>query len=229
MVKLRQFQIALHEFSDIGNFEDTKYRYESYPDLYPNRRGSFVPFSLRLIHAEIVSLTNKERSLDPLYNLLALCQQRMRELQNKFDSTTQHTTASASATQNRINNNNKSNNGFVLSVGQPYQSFTTPSFLSSTLNDEYEDENWNVWSQRENRVIFAIVNRLLREREYTTAIQIYGRTLQKDPNDPFLLSALGRIFFLIGNIKATEAIFNQVEQLIADTDSSSLIQMNRWI
>jgi hypothetical protein len=60
-----------------------------------------------------------------------------------------------------------------------------------------DEDNWKVWSQRENRVIFAIVNRLLREKDYTTAIQLYSRTLQKDPNDPYLLSALGRIFFMV--------------------------------
>jgi uncharacterized protein HemY len=65
------------------------------------------------------------------------------------------------------------------------------------IEDPNDEESWKVWSQRENRVIFAIVNRLLREKDYTTAIQLFGHTLQKDPNDPYLLSALGRMFFLV--------------------------------
>lgn len=40
MTKLRMYQVAFNDFTDIGNFDDAKYRYETYPDVYGNKRGT---------------------------------------------------------------------------------------------------------------------------------------------------------------------------------------------
>ncbi|KAK1308268.1 hypothetical protein QJS10_CPA09g00522 [Acorus calamus] len=59
LLKLRRFSDAASDLSsllspsspDADPFDDPRYRYETYPDVYPGRSGSMVPFALRWIHA----------------------------------------------------------------------------------------------------------------------------------------------------------------------------------
>ena len=51
--KLRLFKSASEEFSRLGNLDDMQYQFETYPSTYPGLNGSFVPFSLRILKAEI--------------------------------------------------------------------------------------------------------------------------------------------------------------------------------
>lgn len=53
LVKLRQFSVAEAEAAAFGDLERPDLFFQYYPDLYPNRRGSLVPWSLRLLLAEL--------------------------------------------------------------------------------------------------------------------------------------------------------------------------------
>ncbi|CAN7108179.1 unnamed protein product [Brassica rapa subsp. narinosa] len=53
------------------------YRYESHPEIYPNRKGSLVPFALRWLHALIP--TRIGNRLEWLYTLLDFVRGRIRE------------------------------------------------------------------------------------------------------------------------------------------------------
>ncbi|XP_047317688.1 trafficking protein particle complex subunit 12-like [Impatiens glandulifera] len=72
LVKLRRFADAAAEIDSMDDDLDSPlYRYESYVQNYPNRRGSMVPFVLRWIHAELPSKLGKQQeTLDRFYKLL---------------------------------------------------------------------------------------------------------------------------------------------------------------
>lgn len=84
-----------------------------------------------------------------------------------------------------------------------------------------------MWSAREDRIIMVIVNHFLRDKDFILAIKLYNKVLNKKPKDVNLLSGLGRIFLQMGNVRAAEVVFNQVEQLTQSTDSSTLVHINR--
>ncbi|XP_028251252.1 trafficking protein particle complex subunit 12 isoform X2 [Parambassis ranga] len=74
LTKLNLFQNAELEFEPFGNLDQPDVYYEYYPTVYPGRRGSMVPFSMRLLHAELPQyLAKPQEALDRLYNLKTVC------------------------------------------------------------------------------------------------------------------------------------------------------------
>ncbi|GBG82201.1 hypothetical protein CBR_g34484 [Chara braunii] len=87
LMKLRMFGAAADELRSLGDLDDPKYRYESYPEIYHGKRGSLVPFSLRWLYAELPHrLSNTQGTIDRLYDLLARCNAQIDVLQLKKDS-----------------------------------------------------------------------------------------------------------------------------------------------
>ncbi|KAM9777827.1 trafficking protein particle complex subunit 12 [Neosynchiropus ocellatus] len=74
LTKLSLFQNAELEFEPFGNLDQPDLFYEYYPAIYPGRRGSMVPFSMRLLHAELPQyLAKPQEALDRLHNLKTVC------------------------------------------------------------------------------------------------------------------------------------------------------------
>ncbi|XP_029315957.1 trafficking protein particle complex subunit 12 [Cottoperca gobio] len=74
LTKLNLFQNADLEFEPFGNLDQPDLYYEYYPTVYPGRRGSMVPFSMRLLHAELPQyLAKPQEALDRLHNLKTVC------------------------------------------------------------------------------------------------------------------------------------------------------------
>lgn len=74
LTKLNLFQNAELEFEPFGNLDHPDLYYEYYPAVYPGRRGSMVPFSMRLLHAELPQyLAKPQEALDRLHNLKTVC------------------------------------------------------------------------------------------------------------------------------------------------------------
>uniref|UniRef100_A0A8C6P998 Trafficking protein particle complex subunit 12 n=1 Tax=Nothobranchius furzeri TaxID=105023 RepID=A0A8C6P998_NOTFU len=74
LTKLNLFQNAELEFEPFGNLDQPDLYYEYYPSVYPGRRGSMVPFSMRLLHAELPQyLAKPQEALDRLHNLKTVC------------------------------------------------------------------------------------------------------------------------------------------------------------
>ncbi|KAI3367982.1 hypothetical protein L3Q82_026807, partial [Scortum barcoo] len=74
LTKLNLFQNAELEFEPFGNLNQPDLYYEYYPTVYPGRRGSMVPFSMRLLHAELPQyLAKPQEALDRLHNLKTVC------------------------------------------------------------------------------------------------------------------------------------------------------------
>ncbi|NP_001089708.1 trafficking protein particle complex subunit 12 L homeolog [Xenopus laevis] len=82
LVKLGLFQNAEMEFEPFKNLDQPDLYYEYYPHVYPGRRGSIVPFSMRILHAELRQyLGNPQESLDRLHNMKAVCLQILDNLE----------------------------------------------------------------------------------------------------------------------------------------------------
>uniref|UniRef100_A0A8C0NN66 Trafficking protein particle complex subunit 12 n=1 Tax=Canis lupus familiaris TaxID=9615 RepID=A0A8C0NN66_CANLF len=82
LVKLGLFQNAEMEFEPFGNLDQPDLYYEYYPHVYPGRRGSMVPFSMRILHAELQQyLGNPQESLDRLHKVKAVCSKILTNLE----------------------------------------------------------------------------------------------------------------------------------------------------
>lgn len=78
--KLRRFTDAATELDTLDDFNSHYYKYETYPQLYKNRSGSMIPFSLRFIHAQLpIKLGNRLEGLDRFYLLLNFIRQKIKE------------------------------------------------------------------------------------------------------------------------------------------------------
>ncbi|XP_045644850.1 trafficking protein particle complex subunit 12 isoform X1 [Ursus americanus] len=85
LVKLGLFQNAEMEFEPFGNLDQPDLYYEYYPHVYPGRRGSMVPFSMRILHAELQQyLGNPQESLDRLHKVKAVCSKILTNLEQGF-------------------------------------------------------------------------------------------------------------------------------------------------
>nr|XP_060608736.1 trafficking protein particle complex subunit 12 isoform X1 [Anolis sagrei ordinatus] len=74
LMKLGLFQNAEMEFEPFGNLDQPDLYYEYYPNVYPGRKGSMVPFSMRILHAELQQyLGNPQESLDRLHSMKTIC------------------------------------------------------------------------------------------------------------------------------------------------------------
>ncbi|EFA82241.1 hypothetical protein PPL_04664 [Heterostelium album PN500] len=104
-VKMKNFKVAYDEIQGIGDIRDLVNCYEAYPQLFPNRKGTMVPFSLRIIKAELACHLGVEKyQLDALYALLAICKREITNLEQQQlqlqqqQQQQQHMTASTIAT-----------------------------------------------------------------------------------------------------------------------------------
>jgi len=53
LIKLRQYSIAYQELKALGNLDRPEMFYEHYPNVFKGKKGSIVPFSIRVIAAEL--------------------------------------------------------------------------------------------------------------------------------------------------------------------------------
>lgn len=74
LFKLQMFSTAEVELEAFGSFNQPDLYYEFYPDTYPGRKGSMVPFSMRILQAELPQYMGRPRdALDNLYALQRTC------------------------------------------------------------------------------------------------------------------------------------------------------------
>uniref|UniRef100_A0A8C5BYV2 Trafficking protein particle complex subunit 12 n=1 Tax=Gadus morhua TaxID=8049 RepID=A0A8C5BYV2_GADMO len=82
LCKLNLFQSAEMEMEPFGNLDQPDLYYEYYPTVYPGRRGSMVPFSMRLLHAELPQyLAKPQDALDHLHSLKNACTTILKNLE----------------------------------------------------------------------------------------------------------------------------------------------------
>ncbi|KAI6699639.1 hypothetical protein NL676_013963 [Syzygium grande] len=80
LAKLRRFADAAAELDSLQDLESPEYRYESYPEVYPGRSGSMVPFCLRWLNCVIpIKLGSRQEGLDRFYGLLDFVRGKLEE------------------------------------------------------------------------------------------------------------------------------------------------------
>ncbi|XP_071999607.1 trafficking protein particle complex subunit 12 isoform X2 [Engystomops pustulosus] len=85
LVKLGLFQNAEVEFEPFKNLDQPDLYYEYYPHVYPGRRGSMVPFSMRILHAELRQyLGCPQETLDRLHSMKTICLKILDNLEKGF-------------------------------------------------------------------------------------------------------------------------------------------------
>jgi len=70
LVKLRSFETAYQELKALSHLDRPELFYEYYPETFPGRKGSMIPFSVRVISASLPHLLgNTSESLNELAHL----------------------------------------------------------------------------------------------------------------------------------------------------------------
>ncbi|CAL9686155.1 unnamed protein product [Knipowitschia caucasica] len=174
MTKLSLFQNAELEFEPFGNLDQPDIYYEYYPTVYPGRRGSMVPWSMRLLHAELPQyLAKPQEALDRLHSLRTVC----------------------------------------LTILENLEKGSAEDGSMITLTQENRQASLKLWTSRLSRVMYSTANCLLLMKDYILAVETYQSILRYEPEQRVqLLSAIGRIFLQIGDVKAAEKYFQDVEK-----------------
>ncbi|OWR53560.1 trafficking protein particle complex subunit 12 [Danaus plexippus] len=83
MCRIKLYEPLLKEAEPFGDFTKPDMFYEFYPEAYENRTGSLVPFSLRLLVAELPGHVGKpEEAMDRLYAMLDVIEQMISNLKS---------------------------------------------------------------------------------------------------------------------------------------------------
>eukprot|EP01113_Clastostelium_recurvatum_P047791 TRINITY_DN8585_c0_g1_i4.p1 TRINITY_DN8585_c0_g1~~TRINITY_DN8585_c0_g1_i4.p1 ORF type:complete len:472 (+),score=103.75 TRINITY_DN8585_c0_g1_i4:129-1544(+) len=198
LVKMKMMKNAQDEITGIGDFNDPSNCYEAYPQLAP-RRGSMIPWSMRVIKAELAFALGADQSLDPLYNLLSSCRREIERLKTESPELSGVTDQLASSFITADE---------VIYGGGPGQPIAT-------------------WFKREARLMFQIATYLMQTKEYLLAIGLVEELCSRYPQDSLVLSCLARMHLQMGNIRAANMVFKRAEQLYAEPEKSVVCLMNK--
>ncbi|KAK1333314.1 hypothetical protein QTO34_006855 [Cnephaeus nilssonii] len=202
LVKLGLFQNAELEFEPFGSLDQPDLYYEYYPHVYPGRRGSMVPFSMRILHAELQQyLGNPQESLDRLHRVKAVCSQILAHLEQGL---------AEDGSMSSISPENRQGHG---------QQPPPPPCLRAAV----------AVPPGPGDLLHG--NCLLLMKDYVLAVDAYRSAIQFHPEqEPQLLSGIGRIFLQIGDIKTAEKYFQDVERVTQKLDGPQgkmMVLMNR--
>ncbi|KAL5106989.1 Trafficking protein particle complex subunit 12 [Taenia crassiceps] len=81
----QQFNLLERELALFDRLDNPDVYFEHAPDLYPRRKGSMIPFSMRLLHAELPHFVGQSgEALDRLYFLAAVVARMISNLENGY-------------------------------------------------------------------------------------------------------------------------------------------------
>eukprot|EP01112_Ceratiomyxa_fruticulosa_P018012 TRINITY_DN5706_c0_g1_i1.p1 TRINITY_DN5706_c0_g1~~TRINITY_DN5706_c0_g1_i1.p1 ORF type:complete len:532 (-),score=93.83 TRINITY_DN5706_c0_g1_i1:70-1665(-) len=203
LIKTRLYKNALDEITGIGDFQDPVNCYETYPQL-GQRRGSMVPFSMRVLKAELTYILSTDQSLDPLYNLLSMCRREIERLKSEYPETS------------GVSDQTPGQNTFSTNIA--IEEFNSSDVVGGGIG---------VWYRREARLMFQIATYLMQQKEYLLAIAIVEEIATKYPKDAIIFSCLGRMHLQMGNIRAAAVVFKRAESLFPEPEKSVVCLMNR--
>ncbi|PIK59898.1 putative trafficking protein particle complex subunit 12 [Apostichopus japonicus] len=207
LVKLRQFSTAELESQPFRDFDKPDLYYQYYPALYPGRKGSMVPFSFRVLVAEIPQFVSQhQQSMTRLYALLATCQKIVSNFL-RFG---------------RIRERNQESPKNILKVlNRNLSAFKKRGYKICLLK-----ASLILWKNRVNRVQYSIGNCLLAMKDYYQSIKVFQSLSKTDPlNWCQIESLVGRIYLQLGDLKSAQETFTGIEKMSEADDQSAKIQV----
>jgi len=86
LFKSRDFKAAGVVLDGISHLDDAVYLYESHPQHYQKLKGSMIPFTMRILHAELPHYRdNTQETLDRYMQLLAFVRTQLQYIRTKAD------------------------------------------------------------------------------------------------------------------------------------------------
>ncbi|XP_024914068.1 LOW QUALITY PROTEIN: trafficking protein particle complex subunit 12 [Cynoglossus semilaevis] len=202
LTKLNLFQNAELEIEPFGNLDHPDLYYEYYPTVYPGRRGSMVPFSMRLLHAEIPQyLAKPQEALDRLHNLKTVCLAILENLEKGL-----------------------AEDGSMITLAQENVQASLQLWQSRLSRVMYSMANCLLLMKVGPHACVCVCP--------TPAVETYHSIIQYEPHQKVqLLSGIGRIFLQSGDVNMAERYFQDVERSCQMTGSQSshttCVLMNR--
>ena len=174
LLKLQLFEVAMREIEAMQDMDSPVFRFESYPEIFQDRKGCMVPFTLRLLAAEIPFYNGQvDLSFDKLYKLKYKCTDMISLLKKALSD----------------------------GMGEKKEFVKGSIFISS---EEDVISAIFVWEQREDRVLYSIANQLVGIKDYRAAMSLYETIESRNSQNPVILSAMGRINLLVSGCVVPE-------------------------
>ncbi|KAF6768832.1 hypothetical protein AHF37_09013 [Paragonimus kellicotti] len=198
LVRTRNFELAERELTSFQSLDSPNVYFEHDPELYPDRYGSIIPFSMRLLHAELpFHLNRTEESLNRLYYMLAVIARIRSNLEKGYTE-----------------------DGSVLQPAPGYREGMLACLFAYLLHVSNSDfrlfartASLSLWACREVRVLSSCLSIYLAELDYQAAIEtVHQLAIICDGSQPVLrglASVLGRIYLQMGDLETAKAYFNQ--------------------
>jgi trafficking protein particle complex subunit 12 len=226
LVKLRLYKSAQEDLDSLGDLDSSQCTFDANAAIYGSGgasltaelRGSFVPFSLRLIKAELPSFFgNVAHSIDALYALLELVRRRVDEARaaEQLDAD-----ESASGALRPLDSLYHARPTLIGSASGSASPASVASALADfSLEPREEPKSLRAWLLRENRVLFSVATRLCMQREFPVAAVVLEQVRRRYPEHAVLLSSIGRVRLQIGDVNAAVDAFARADKASGATDA----------
>lgn len=194
-------QLVLSTLAEIGSADAPKNLFESYPDKYPHRKGTMVPFMMMLLECESHYILNKD--LSKFFNLHAECLRRAREADAKAEPS------------------------FVPLVNAE-RVLSAQSSLPEDIESlfyELDDSRADVWYNRADSIAFSILTRQVQVREPLLGLQTLAQLLPHAISHPTVIGIVIRLYLLIGDVTAAKRALLRLETVTGE--KSDIFRLHR--
>lgn len=237
LMKLRSYGAAADELAAVGDLDSTKYRYEEYPSVYPDKSGSMVPFALRWMHAELPHRNGQTATtIERLYALLDFCNSRVESLQSIGSDIEDSSLPLGQAVTDSPSNEDvdmaqdapaeredPGEETLVEEVGTTEEEEDFGEFIASDTT--IKGKLVLTWMKRKDTVVYALVGHHLFQKQYIVALQWMNQLLARSPTDADLLSKVGYVQLQLGDLGGAQQTFSKVDALLSDTVDEKLLNM----
>ncbi|KAK6624570.1 hypothetical protein RUM44_011429 [Polyplax serrata] len=145
LIKLRSFRVAHVEAEPFGDLDKPDMFFQFYPELYGGRTGSMVPFSLRLLVAQLPAYVEKHQlALTKLYSLLANIRKMLSNLEKELLEDGGPCVLSESVRKESIKFWTQRETRvlhYVVNTALMYKDFSIAIEVMQTLIEKEEDQN----------------------------------------------------------------------------------------
>jgi len=203
MLKLRDVATASREMGLLGDLLGPGWMYEKYPTIFPQKRGSMVPFALLLLHALMPAYSGDHaQTLQRLYALFEM----LRTTSWPAASFAFHKESGKRSTERTTHAASEGEGDTTTHHAQRC------AVLVALVNTYCAAQDYPL----------AIAH--LKQMLAAAAAQ---RITVQGSEQAVLHSLLGRVHIQVGNLDAAEDAFNKLECLLLDADSSADVRLNR--